>query len=281
MRYDLIVSLLVSSLVAILMPLALAFVLKRRWGTSAWLFVAGALGFVASQIIHIPLLMGATAVFAHGGPLEPPPGWSLFNPLFLGLAAGICEEPARFITFRYLLRKEPQRSRDGALMVGAGHGGIESILLVGLAVPLSLINALVMREMSAEQLAQLGGGSVDAHSAQLAVDQIAQFWATPWWLPALSVWERAMAIGFHVSMSALVAFGVRKRALWPLGLAIFLHAALDAIAVYGAGKWNPIILELAVLAFVAPVSAITLFTTWRASPPTLAAALPAAETAAG
>ncbi|MCZ7684336.1 MAG: YhfC family intramembrane metalloprotease [Sandaracinaceae bacterium] len=263
-RYDLIATTALAALLNLGMPVALALVLKRRLGTRWWLFVLGALSFVASQVVHMPLLYGATAAFRSGSLPQPPDTWWWFSPVFLGLAAGACEEPARWLAFRVVLRREEDRGREAALMVGAGHGGVESIF-IGLLVPLTLVNMIVMRGLSGPEVAALSFGSLDAAAAEQTAAQVAEFWAAPFWTPLLSAFERAMTIPFHVAMSALVAYGVRARkTLWALPLAIGLHALVDAFAVYAAPRWSAVTVELALFAIVAPVAAAALVLTWRA-----------------
>jgi uncharacterized membrane protein YhfC len=150
-------------------------------------------------------------------------------------------------------------------MFGAGHGGIESILLVGIAVPFGLINMIALHGTTAEQLAT--SNHLDAHTAEQVIAQIHAAWAKPWWEAALALFERAVAITLHVSLSALVAFGVRKSAFWPLLLAILIHAVVDAAAVaMASAHWNTVTIELVIFAVVVPIAFLLLFTTWRASP---------------
>src|SRR5699024_12503314 len=58
----------------------------------------------------------------------------LQNPLvyaiYASLAAGVFEEIGRFIGFRFLLKKF--RSWKDGIAYGIGHGGIESMLVVGM-----------------------------------------------------------------------------------------------------------------------------------------------------
>ena len=53
-----------------------------------------------------------------------------------------------------------------------------------------------------------------------------------WWLPAVSVAERAMVVPFHIACSVLVAYGVRRGQLRWTWLAVLVHTVLDAAAVY-------------------------------------------------
>ena len=72
------------------------------------------LAFVLSQVVHIPLNLGAAQLFSTGLLPAPAPAvkaWLL--PLALGLSAGICEEPARWLLFR-ARRLAPPGSADAS-----------------------------------------------------------------------------------------------------------------------------------------------------------------------
>jgi uncharacterized membrane protein YhfC len=47
------------------------------------------------------------------------------------LTAGVFEETARYIAYRFLLK---EHNMENGLIYGVGHGGIESIMLVGVNV---------------------------------------------------------------------------------------------------------------------------------------------------
>ena len=51
--------------------------------------------------------------------------------VFLGLSAGVFEETARYLTYRFWAKDA--RSWSRGLMLGAGHGGSEAILVGALA----------------------------------------------------------------------------------------------------------------------------------------------------
>lgn len=266
MRYELLAMSVFSGLACFAIPIALGVVLRRRLGTRVWLFVLGALTFIASQLVHLPLLYGVDAAVKAWLP-PPPPSWVWLTPLLLGFLAGVCEEPARYLALRFALRRDEDRSREGALMLGAGHGGVEA-MFIGAGVLLSLINLVIMREVDAEGLITLSMGAMDEAAASAAVAQVQAYWTGSLFAPLLAPLERTIAIALHVSMSALVALGVRRRALWPLFAAIGWHTAADAVTAFGAQQgWSAIALELVLAAMVMPVAAAVIAWTWRASAP--------------
>jgi uncharacterized membrane protein YhfC len=242
-------------------PLALGAYFARR-GFGTWsVFFTGAAAFVASQVVHIPLVVGLTRLGKLAGVPHPPDAWKLVvSAAVLGFAAGACEEPARWVALRRFAK--PARGWKAALMLGAGHGGIESFLL-GAVSALTLLSMLVLRAVGPERLG-VGGDKLPAVSEALH-----RYWSLSPWLPLVGAGERAMALTIHLAASALVMRGVvASRVRW-LGVAILYHALVDGVAVYTAGRWGAAAAEIATLGFTALAAGI-LWMTKR--PPARAAA---------
>ena len=120
-------------------------------------------------------------------------------------------------------------------MFGAGHGGIEAILL-GV---LSLLTVFRIVSLSEQDLSLL----IPKEQLSLAEAQIAAFWAAPWYAVFLGAIERIFALCFHIAASVLVLQSFRRQnILWLFG-AIGLHTSLDAMAVYGSQTWGSYITE--------------------------------------
>ena len=212
-----------SVLVMLIVPIVLVIYLTRKFSLSWKLALAGALTFIASQVLHIPLVYGLTALFQKGI-LSVPEAWStIFNAVVLGLLAGIFEETARWVLFKFSL-KNAKTWAEGVL-VGAGHGGVESFIL-GLLAILTLVNMVVMRNAD---LAALG---VPAEQLALAKQQVDAFWSSPFYMGFLGGLERIFAICLHLSLSGMVLYSVAyKKPMW-FWLALLWHALVDAAAVY-------------------------------------------------
>jgi uncharacterized membrane protein YhfC len=209
----------------ILLPIVLAFYLTRRFSLSWKLVLAGALTFIASQVLHIPLVSGLTSYFQSPGAPTIPVAWRpLFNGVLLGLLAGIFEETARWILYKFFL-KNAKTWQEGVL-VGAGHGGVEAVILGGLGLA-SVVNMIVMR--SATDLSAFG---ISADQMELAKQQIAAFWSAPLYMAFLGLIERVFAICLHLSLSVMVLYSVAyRKPLW-FWLALLWHAIVDALTVY-------------------------------------------------
>ncbi len=179
--------------------------------------LVGAAVFVVFQlIIRIPLMQYVLAPMDWWTDMVQRP-W-LYG-IFLGLTAGLFEEFGRYLGYRTLLRK---RSRwiDG-FAFGVGHGGIEAILLVGMA----NINSLVIAQMiNAGQFDQISAlmpaGTADQLMTQLTTLQPFDIY--------LGGFERICAMLIQIALSILVLMAVRKRRVWVVWVAVLAHMIIDA-----------------------------------------------------
>lgn len=237
---------IISVLVMLIAPIVLVVYLTRKFSLSWKLALAGALTFIASQVFHIPVVYGLTALFQNGT-LSIPEAWtSIFNAVVLGLLAGIFEETARWILFKFSL-KNAKTWAEGVL-VGAGHGGVEAFLL-GLLAILTLVNMVVMRNAD---LAALG---IPAEQIEMTRQQVDAFWASPFYVGLLGGIERLFAICLHLSLSVMVLYSVAyKKPVW-FWLALLWHAFIDAAAVY----LLPIVGALSLEGVVGVFAVISLF----------------------
>src|SRR5512135_1201493 len=127
---------LLNAVLMIGMPLGLAIYLTRTWKLGWRLWLIGAATFLLSQAGHIPFLSLATKVLNSPAMLNifqrmSPAGLIIFNGVFVGLAAGLFEELFRYGMFRWWAKDA--RSWQTGILTGAGHGGIEAIIVGGIA----------------------------------------------------------------------------------------------------------------------------------------------------
>ena len=136
--------------------------------------------------------------------------------LYGALMAGIFEETGRFLAYKLVLKK--RTNRETAISYGIGHGGFEAMYIAG------IINAGQFPAL----LDQLKAAGQDTSSIENLPEQIAAFGIADVGLPVL---ERVFAVIFHIALSILVFYAVKKGKIWMYFLAIALHALLDAPAV--------------------------------------------------
>lgn len=220
----------------ILLPIFLWIYFTRKFTLSWKLVLAGALTFIAAQVLHIPLVFGMNS-FLQTLPL-------LANAIILGLLAGVFEETARYILFKFILKNT--RSWKEGILVGLGHGGIEAVLLGVLAV-IGFVTMIGYRSIDLSTVP-----SIPADQLELARQQVEAYWSTPWYMALMGFVERIFAICLHVGLSVMVLYAVvYSKPIW-FWLALLWHAFVDAVAVYVGQEVGILALEgiIAVFAII-------------------------------
>lgn len=211
---------LVQMPLMIVFPVALGWWIRRRYHVGWGVFGIGALTFIASQVVHLPLNYALGLLGGGRGvalwPLVP-------MALVAGLSAGICEEGARWVVLQVLAKKT--RGWRAGLQFGAGHGGAEAIIFGVLA----LANVVTFIALRSADVATLGMSEAAARQMQAGV---AAYWSTPATMPLLAGFERLCAIALQISLAVLVMRAVTRRNLAWLLAAIGLHTAIDFWAVW-------------------------------------------------
>ncbi|MBE9525166.1 MAG: YhfC family intramembrane metalloprotease [Chloroflexi bacterium] len=241
---------ILNPVLMLVMPLVLGVYLARRLKGEWRIFGIGVVTFIGSQVLHIPFNLWVLSPF-----LEKM-GWNgvqsgislAFTAMLLGLSAGVFEEAARYIVFRTWLKEK--RDWCSALMFGAGHGGVEAII-VGILALATLIQIMTLRGADLSAV-------VPADQIELARAQIEAFWALPGYAVLLGALERASAISLHLGATVLVLQAFRRKQIRWLFAAIAWHAALDAVAVYGIQTWGMYITEALIL-LMAVISLVFVF----------------------
>jgi uncharacterized membrane protein YhfC len=217
-----------NSLLMMALPVALGLYLTRRFELPWRLFWIGAGTFLFSQVLHIPtnqMIAEALEGGALAGVAEP---WRrMLTSVVWGLSAGLFEEGARYVAYRWPAREA--RSWPQALLLGAGHGGLEAVAL-GV---LTLVNAVVLFGLRGADLATI----VPAEQLAAAQQQVQAYWSVPWPVSLLGALERLLALPVQLSLSVLVWRAVARRSWGWLGLALGWHTVVDAVALLAAGAW--------------------------------------------
>jgi len=211
----LVASFAVSALIDIGAPLALAVFIARRWQGRWRYWGVGILVFLLSQVVtRVPVMLWIQT--------RPPVMEALQQPywfwsfLFVAaLTAGLFEEGGRWLAFRFLVPPGERQWRT-ALMLGAGHGGLESAL-IGLLALAGLIGYLVITQWEPEAF---GSAAPQIEAARQ------QFAGMQGWEPLLGGWERLGALLIQLGLTVLVlqAFLRGRRWWW---YAVAAHTVVD------------------------------------------------------
>lgn len=239
----------------IVLPVLVGIFIHRRWGPPWRLYFIGLATFIGSQLLHIPfnwlvinqlqLIPSDTAVLSN----------LIILAVFAGLSAGVFEEVARYLTYRFWAKDA--RTWAKGMMLGAGHGGIEAILLGSLG----LINFVILLGLSQGYFESL----IPAEQMGLVEAQIAEMFGLPWYMVILGAVERGFAICLHLAFSVMVLQVFLRKNVWWLVAAIVWHAVVDATAVFAITTWGALTTE-AIVAVYALISLGIIYWLYQPNP---------------
>jgi uncharacterized membrane protein YhfC len=208
----------VATVFVIMYPLILGGIARKKLAVGWKYFWFGALVFLVFQVLtRLPL-----AIVLQDTVLAPllrsSTAFTWIWLVILTVTAGIFEEVGRYVGYRLFMRREP-KTWSKAVMFGLGHEGLESIVLVGGAHVLTLLNVAILSAINVT--------SLPAAQRQAILQQFAAINAQPIWLPLLSAWERLWSVPLQVALSVIVLQVFRRHQMHWLFLAILLHALID------------------------------------------------------
>ena len=233
-----IASLVIMAALGIGIPVAAALVWRfaLHKGTMKATFIGAGMFFLFAIILERLLHMVMVPVVS---------GNVVLYVVYGAVAAGVFEETARFLSFRFLMKNS--RSAENAVSYGLGHGGF-----LGLTALSALMMAASVNSMGVGEFINSASGGSDAVAQQLMA-QLAGFAQSSYSGAALAVFERIAAMALHVSLSVLVMEAVMvKGRMWLYPAAIVIHALMDVPAVlYQCGAINIVVCEVIMAVFTA------------------------------
>ena len=153
------------------------------------------------------------------------PAYLIYDDGYYKVMAGAFEECGRWLALKLTLRWS--RGPEDALMYGAGHGGIEAVLVAGMTMLNNIIISLALNQGGLAAVEAFMGPIPETGMA--AIQGMA---AAPAGLYFWTAFERLSAVGLHIALSVLVYTAVRKRGKWYwFPAAILIHTLVDMTAV--------------------------------------------------
>ncbi len=245
---------IVSLAFVVAYPVVLAVVAHRRLHVG-WRYLAyGASVFFVFQLAtRVPAVQFIQASIADQLKASPTLMWAWL--VVLALTAGLFEEVGRYLGYRVLMRRE-EKTWSKAVMYGLGHGGFESIVLVGGMMLLGIIHLW--------SFASGGFAQLPEDQRTLAAQQLQALNAQPGWIALLGAWERLWTVPLQVAFSVIVLQVFRTGKLVWLLWAVVGHALVDLVAVglqqvLGAGVVSSLIIEGVIAVF----GVLAVWTIWR------------------
>ena len=250
----------VNAILGFAIPIFLAWWAVKKHNAKLSTILIGAATFIVFALVLESLVHKLVLAGDRGAAIQ---GNVLYYALYGGLMAGLFEETGRFLSMKYLLKKEPTETKPG-VSYGLGHGGVEMLILFGF----SMISVLTMAVMvNAGQTDALLAKTPEASQAALTA-QFEQLKTTSAGTYLYGLWERLSAITLHLGLSILVWAAVRKggKWLWLFPAAILLHALVDALAVILSKSASILVIELIVMALAIAVAGLAWLVARKAFP---------------
>ena len=231
-----IVFMFISCICAFAMPVVLFIYFRTKKKAEILPFFVGCgvmflFSFVIESTIHQVVFRSPAGTAIQGN--------ILLYALYGGLMAGIFEECGRFIAFRTVLKRYLPQDPN-ALMYGAGHGGIEAIVLLGIAMINNMIYSILLNLGQSSVLT----GPLPPELAQQVEGTFEKLATLPPGTFLLGLLERVLALTLQIALSVIVWFAAkRKERRMLLPAAIFIHFMVDAVAVIIAEKLPALAVE--------------------------------------
>lgn len=227
-----IAALIVTFTVSMGMPLAALLFVKGRLKAN-WL----PLGIGAATFFVSALILESTC---HAVVLGIFPGiedniWTYA--VYGGLAAGLFEETGRFLAMKLLMKNT--LSKKNGLMYGVGHGGIESVLIVGFTY-LSNITISFMINSGQFDTALM---QLDEVTRAQTIEQLSPLWTSPASMFYIAAIERIGAFMLQICLSYIVYRAVKDRKPLFYVLAVALHFFSDTVMVVLADQVSVYVAE--------------------------------------
>lgn len=236
----------ISAAISFLIPLFLLIVLRRK-GADIIPFFVGCLTFILFALVLESLVHQVVLTSSAGAVIQ---GNIFLYALYGGTMAALFEECGRFLAFRFPLRKYSNNDRN-ALMYGAGHGGIEALIILGSSMINNLLYASMINRGTIGDLLS----TLDPAQQQQLLGVIGTMTSSPSYVFLLGAVERILAVTLHICLSVFVFYAVKRKEPKLFLLALLFHFLLDAVTVILSSVFTSLVPVEICLAFMVAVIA--------------------------
>jgi uncharacterized membrane protein YhfC len=240
----------VNAVLGIAVPVCLSVYLVRKHHARLSTILIGAGTFILFALVLESIM--------HQLVLKGPYGESILDntlryAIYGGLAAGVFEETGRFLSMKFLMKKESSAPLPG-IAYGIGHGGVEMLIIFGI----TMINNLVISALINSGQTDVIFSKVPDEAVEQLRSQLDQLQTIGAGTLIIGIWERFSALVLHLGLSLMVWVAVRKggKWLWLFPAAIAVHAIVDTGAVLLQKSAGMVSLELIVMSEAIAVAAI-------------------------
>lgn len=213
-----IISMVITLFLSLILPIVFLIIMQRGREGVFGIWFAGALGFLVSQmLIRIPIMQYFSAQAQVQQFIKAYP---YIYVLILALSAALFESTGRLVVLKWVLGK--RLSYTTGIISGAGHGGIESILLVGSTYAGNLYLSYII---NTDKLASVITDPTIAESIRSSLVDTSS-------IMFLSAgFERLFTMVFHIALSVLFTYFImKKRTALGFVTVAAMHFLVDFIA---------------------------------------------------
>lgn len=247
-----ILGMVVSLLMAVLFPIILLVYWQKNKKPRFLSFVIGAATFIIfaltlEQLWHTGVMMAIGKGDMMAGNSKLSSNVWIYG-LYGGLCAAVFEEVGRFLAMKYCMKN--YLNKNNAIMYGIGHGGIEAIIILGLAEISNIATSFAINSGAIDTIIS----SVPEEGRDTVFEQISALWQTPAASFYLGGVERVIAVTLHICLSYMVYRFVKYNEKKYFGVALGIHFIVDfatvVLAKYVSLVAVEVVLALIVIVFL-------------------------------
>jgi len=236
----LIAAIVFALLISIVLPIAAGIWSKRKFGITWRIVLFGSLGYMIVQAILVFIFNGFTALVENGRIVLSDQGMlvvQIILSVFLSALLGVL---IRWIGIKFL--NEKLDNLEGAIGIGVGYGGVESILMVGL--PLLSTFVTMLSNMNVDH--------ATSNLDPIIIGQIEQLWQVSPLIPLAGSLERIAAFVLHITVTILIVQSfTKKNFIWvagAFGLELLENGIIVALAEIGLKQGWLVLISISFMA---------------------------------
>lgn len=244
-----------TAIVSIFLPIVVMIVLANKTKARIVNALIGALTFFVFALILEPVLHVVMSS-ALGETLTEN---VIFYAIYGGLAAALFEETGRFLAMKFLMKKS--LTKENSLMYGVGHGGAESMIIIGLSYISNIaMSVMINSDMIDSMLEGLEGDLKEQTLAQLST-----LWTSDPSLFYVAGLERISAFVLQICLSYLIYRCVKEMNPVYYIIAFLLHFVIDAGTIV-LSHYLPLMLVEGILLTAVVIIAVFVYKQYKAEP---------------
>lgn len=161
-----------------------------------------------------------------------------------GIFAAVFEESGRYLAMKLVMKKKNLLDLHNSFLYGVGHGGFESIIIVGMTCISNVIVSIMINNGNGPSMI----ASLPVENQAAYFEGLSQLWTTPAGLFYVAGLERILAIVLQICFSIIIFQAVKHHKVIYFIVALVAHFLIDFVCGWiGQGNLSAIIISQIVL----------------------------------